>query len=138
MDFYTFDRRILLTSLFALALSAQPSFARTDEGTEGSGSSGKQLRVGAGGSGSSGAPHGPPEDRHSDEDGHEDDHADSHEDGHEDGHGEDDAASDEHESDHVSGEKGKGPRYRGGREGSVVGVSHARSLEDRVLRKEPY
>ena len=54
-------------------------------------------------------------------------------DGHSDG---DDHASDEgHDTDH--GSRGKGPKYRGGR--GIVPVSgRGHSLEDRVLRTEPF
>lgn len=130
------NRRAFLTSAFALVSWSGAGLAQDVILSE-SGGSGKPPHAGAGG-GQTGAPHGPPEDHHDQEEGHEDEHTDDHTDDHEDGHGEDGAEGDEHESDHATGGKGKGPRYRGGRDGTVAGVSHARSLEDRVLRKAPW
>lgn len=169
MDTNWMNRRLVLTSLCAIAFAAA-GFAQHTDGadtiTHGS-NKGKGRGVG-------GAQHGRPEDPHGGEDDHGDDHgdADDHGDGddhasggkgkgpkykggrndddgdadnHGDDHGDDhtsheggdtDHASggDDHgdDSDHASGGKGKGPKYRGGREG--VGVSHGRSLEDRVLK----
>lgn len=115
------DRRLFLTGLVAIAF-ATPGFAQhSDAGdTEHSSAKGK-------GRGAAGGQHGRPADGgHSGEDG--DDHGDDHTS--DEGHDTDEG----HDSDHASGGKGKGPKYRGGRESVSFGVGHGRSLEDRVLK----
>ena len=96
-----------------------------------SSSSGKGGKGGKGGSHADkgGDDHG---DDHSDD--HTDDHADKDADAHTDDHADKD--TDHHTETTESGGKGKGPKYRGGREVSQAashGSGHA--LEDRVLQK---
>lgn len=117
------NRRLMVTSLLALVL-ARPLFAQHSDEGETTHESGQGRRGGGQG--------GRPDDPHSGEDDHGDDHAgddsEEHVDDHEDDHGED----------HASGGKGKGPRYRGGRETVSVGVTHGSSLEDRVLKSPSF
>ena len=120
------NRRLLLTSLCAIA-TATPGIAQhTDEADTTHGSD--QVK----GRGAGGAMHGRPEDAHSGEDDHGDDQTSN------DGHDTDHTSDEDHDSDHGSGGKGKGPKYKGGR--SVVHLSGGRghSLEDRVLRTQPF
>lgn len=128
MDTNWMNRRLVLTSLCAIAIAA-PGFAQQSDGVDTTHGSDKGKGKGRGG-----AQGGRPEDSHGGEDDHGDDHAD---DSGGDDHGDDSghaSGGDDHgdDSDHASGKKGKGPKYRGGR--VAVGVSHGRSLEDRVLK----
>ncbi|WP_294609256.1 hypothetical protein [Roseovarius sp.] len=111
------NRRLVLTSLCALVV-AGPVAAQHEDGTATDHGADTGHASGAGG-----AQHGRPADAHnSGEDDHGDDHGDDH-------------TSDEGDhSDHESGGKGKGPKYRGGRDTVTVGVGHGRSLEERVLK----
>lgn len=118
----TLDRRLFVAGLLAFALTSVAQAQHTDE-THTDHASGGGGRGGSGGH-SSGGQRGRPTDPHGEDDEHSDDHGDDHGDEHEDDHGDD----------HASGKKGKGPRYKGGRETVSVGVSHGRSLEDRVLK----
>lgn len=118
----TLDRRLFVVGVLALALTRSAQAQHT-EGTDTAHASGEGGRGGSGGH-SSGGQRGRPENPHSGEDDHTDDHTDDH--------------GDDHGDDHASGKKGKGPRYKGGRETVSVGVSHGRSLEDRVLKIEPF
>lgn len=113
-------------SLFAVAIS-RPSLAQhTDDGESDHGFS--RGGSGGGAGGNNGGQHGRPEDRHSGEDDHGDDHGEDHT----------DDQTDDHGSDHASGGKGKGPKYKGGRDTVSVGVGHGRSLEDRVLKSPSF
>ncbi|MCD1625703.1 hypothetical protein K7H22_06800 [Seohaeicola saemankumensis] len=113
------NRRLMLTSLLALVL-ARPLFAQHSDEGETTHESGQGRRGGGQG--------GRPDDAHSGEDDHGDDHAGDDGEENEDDHGED----------HASGGRGKGPRYRGGRETASVGVSQSSSLEDRVLKSPSF
>lgn len=69
--------------------------------------------------------------------GHTDDGGHTGDDGHTDdgGHTGDDGHT---EDGHDGGHQGNGPQYHGGRNVAVSGVGHGRSVEDRVLRAEPF
>lgn len=112
--------RISRRALFAFAgsfIAAATGFALGAAGQTHSGGSGSAGRGSAGRGGSDG--------------GHESDDEHTHDDRtHEEG-------DDGHDDRVEHGGKGKGPKYRGGRDVSQIGSHGAgRSLEDRVLRKD--
>lgn len=113
------NRRLMLTSLLALVL-ARPLVAQHSDEGETAHESGQGRRGGGQG--------GRPDDPHSGEDDHGDDHA-----------GDDgEEHVDDHGDDHASGGKGKGPRYRGGRQTASISVTHGSSLEERVLKSPSF
>lgn len=103
----------------ATLVMAQDSHSGATIASEGG--AGHDRGAGRGGhSGNSGDTHGGDED-HSTDDGHETDH------------GTDHVSGEDHDSDHASGGKGKGPKYKGGRD-NLMPSARGHSLEDRVLR----
>ena len=105
-------RSLLIASTSYFTLPALSIAQHTDT------SGGHDSHASDSGGGHSGGQHGRPTDRHDGGDDHGDDHD------HDDDHGDD----------HGSGGKGKGPKYRGGREALTVGAGRGHSLEDRVLK----